>query len=125
MRKFMTLWLLGIASASPVSAHHSYVMFGDAEKEISGTIVRLTWANPHVWVYVKADEPGNPEWALELGGVNSMSRQGVRSSDLQPGGKLVATIRPNRDGRMAAKFVRGTTATGRQIGSTPTPKSGS
>ena len=44
-------WLAG--TAVPVAAHHAFAAEFDAERpvEFSGTVTRVEWINPHVWIH--------------------------------------------------------------------------
>ena len=46
--------LVGIAGQSVVSAHHSFAAEFDDTKplKITGTLMKVEWANPHIWYYV-------------------------------------------------------------------------
>ena len=43
---------LSLAAATPVLAHHSFSAVFDASKKVAmtGTVTKLEWANPHIWV---------------------------------------------------------------------------
>ena len=72
-----------------ISAHHAFAAEYDAGKTVtvSGTVVRLKWINPHVWLYVDGkDEDGKAaEWAFEMGSPNGLLRRGWRKGELKVG----------------------------------------
>ena len=58
-----------LACALPVIAHHSFSAEFDASKTVTlhGTISKVDWVNPHIWVYVdvKDDSGKVTTWALQ------------------------------------------------------------
>src|SRR4051794_25782948 len=66
-------------------AHHSYAMFdGTKTLTVSGTVAKLEWANPHVyvWVYVPnaAAASGYDLYAFENGSTGVLARLGWTKS---------------------------------------------
>jgi len=52
-------WLLLVSSTS---AHHSYAMFdGSKTLTVSGTVAKLEWANPHVFIWMYVPNPKAPK----------------------------------------------------------------
>jgi len=62
---------LVVALAQPLSAHHSFAAEFDASKTVTltGTVTKLEWANPHIWVYldVKDAQGSLQHWQCEGG----------------------------------------------------------
>lgn len=79
----------------PVLAHHSFSaeFSRDLPVEVTGTVVRVAWMNPHARFYVEAeDENGEKvEWDFELTTPNILMRQGWRQDSLKPGDKVTVT----------------------------------
>ena len=71
------LWLAGAAS---LQAHHAFAAEFDASKPVhfEGTITKMEWTNPHVWLHVDVKRPdGTVEnWAFEAGTPNVLFRRG-------------------------------------------------
>lgn len=90
-----------LLAAIPASAHHSMSMF-DASKEIvfEGTVVRLDWTNPHMYLYVsaKGDDGKVVEVEGEGLGITQAMVDGLRRDGLQPGMQVVVRANPNRRG---------------------------
>jgi hypothetical protein len=111
---------LGVALLSPVptSAHHSYAMF-DATKtlKVAGTVAKLEWMNPHVylWVYVPnpAASSGYDLYAFENGSTGVLSRLGWSKSSFTTGERITVEYWPLKDGRPGGHYIKGTHADGR------------
>ncbi|HLK49226.1 MAG TPA: DUF6152 family protein, partial [Bryobacteraceae bacterium] len=68
------LWLVVVAGAClpgtlPVQAHHSFAAEYDSAQLITlkGTISKVEWTNPHIYVYLDVKDAGGKvtTWALE------------------------------------------------------------
>jgi hypothetical protein len=81
-------FLTAAAAAQTVSAHHSFAAEFDANKPITlkGTVTKLEWANPHIWVYLDVkDTQGSLEhWQCEGGPPNTLTRNGWSVNSLKP-----------------------------------------
>jgi uncharacterized protein DUF6152 len=98
-----TLALLALSCAQPVLAHHSLSGQFDVERavHIAGTVSRVEWANPHVYIYVDAkDAAGKPvTWKLESLPVAMMRKAGLSKNELLADGKPVQIdAHPARNG---------------------------
>ena len=86
------LLLLALACA-PAVAHHSLSGQFDVEKSvhITGTVSRVDWTNPHVYVYVDVKDAsgGMVTWRLETLPVAMMRKAGLSKSELMGEGKPV------------------------------------
>jgi len=99
------------------SAHHSYAMFdGSQVKTIVGTIARLEWVNPHVflWVYVAnpASESGYDLYALENGSPNVLRVRGWSPTFFEEGELVAISYWPVIDGQNGGHFAVLTRADG-------------
>lgn len=92
MRTFLGLLFAGLAvTTSSVLAHHSFAATYDATKPVtlSGTITRVEFRNPHIWVFL--DVPGSSgvvNWGCEGAAPNQLFRQGWRPDTLKSGEKV-------------------------------------
>jgi hypothetical protein len=80
---------LSLAAAAPVLAHHSFSAVFDGSKKVAmtGTVTKLEWANPHIWVYFDVKEANGSvtQWQCEGGAPNSLVRQGWNKNSLKTG----------------------------------------
>ena len=124
MRRTLWMMLLGlIAVALPVSAHHGFQAEYDGSKIIyvTGTLTKVDWANPHIYVYVdeKDDQGKQTSWMFEGSATTLVERNGTRKSDLVSSIGKTVTIRatPARNAmnpmRGAAETLK--TADGREL----------
>jgi len=91
MRIMKAAFILAVAlifAVIPLSAHHSFAAEYDADKPVtlSGTVVKIDWANPHIHFYldVKGDS-GVTQWKLEGYPPNMLVRQGWARDTLKVG----------------------------------------
>jgi hypothetical protein len=82
--------LIAVASAIPVSAHHSFAAEFDATKPVNltGVVTKVEWMNPHTYFYidVKDAQTGKvANWACEMGSPNGLTRQGWTRNTLKVG----------------------------------------
>ena len=101
----VTALLFGLASAGPVSAHHSVQAQFDIHKSVSvsGTVAKIEWINPHSYLTVNVKGPDGKvqKWAFELGGANALRRAGMSRADrggLKPGDEVTVTAQAAKDG---------------------------
>jgi hypothetical protein len=83
--------LVGIAQA-PALAHHSFATQFDPTKPVTlvGTVTKVEWRNPHIWVYldVTAEDGAVAAWECEGGAPNPLTRQGWTRETLELGTTL-------------------------------------
>lgn len=82
-------------------AHHSHGNYDiRSYTALEGTVARVVWLNPHVWIYLEVDDRkgGTVTWALEGGSVTEISRRGWRKDSLQKGDKISVRCHALRDG---------------------------
>ena len=90
-----------ILSASITSAHHSAAAYDmESTASVTGTVVNLTWRNPHVLLSLEApDESGqNVTWVLETTAPSTLAANGWSRDMLSAGTTVTAEIRPTKLG---------------------------
>ena len=106
-----------LGSAQSAAAHHSYAMFdGTRTLTVEGTIAKLEWTNPHVfvWVYVPspASDSGFELFAFENGSPNVLARSGWSKATFSEGEKVKIEYWPLADGRPGGHYKQATRADG-------------
>jgi|GEM_PF-431814 len=94
--------LFGMGASRPAAAHHSFAMYEhDRTVTLMGTVTKFQWTNPHAYLEVDvADEQGVvTHYSIEMTSINMMRRLGWKSSLIQPGDKVAATMAALLDGR--------------------------
>jgi hypothetical protein len=70
-------------------AHHAFAAEFDRAKRVTvqGTVAKLEWSNPHIWIYVDAKEADGKvvRWQCEGGSPNTLIRQGWTKNSLKQG----------------------------------------
>jgi Cu/Ag efflux protein CusF len=96
------------AGASLALAHHSAAAFDSTQrKEITGTVKKFDYSNPHTWVWLDVtNEQGAVEtWGVEGMSPNFLNRRGWTRNTLKPGDKLTITIRPMKNGEKGGMWI--------------------
>jgi hypothetical protein len=117
MRKILAA-AIGVLVVAPAFAHHSAVMFDDQkEVTVTGKVKEFQYTNPHSWllVDVKNADGTVTTWGFEAEGPSTLTRAGIRKSDLMPGTEITITGHPMRDGRPAAAWMKATRADGKEL----------
>jgi hypothetical protein len=113
---------LAVMAVAPeaVLPHHSYAMF-DAVRtaRVTGTVAKLEWRNPHVyvWVYVPDVQAsgGHTLYAFENGAPNVLERRGWTKDLLRAGDPITVTYWPLKDGRPGGHLEAVTLGDGRVL----------
>jgi Family of unknown function (DUF6152) len=91
-------------------AHHSFAAFDvTTQKEVTGTVKKFDWTNPHTWVWIDVanDHGGADTWGFEGMSPNFLERRGWNRTTLKPGDKITVTFRPMKDGKSGGMWVSG------------------
>jgi hypothetical protein len=124
MRTQLSVVICGLAftlagTAVPVSAHHAFAAEFDASKPVNlkGTITKVEWVNPHVWIHIDVKKPdGTVEaWAIEGGTPNVLFRRGATKESLPPGAEIVVDGYQAKDGTKRANGRDVTLADGHKL----------
>jgi len=105
MQKTFTALLVAAVTAliaQPTAAHHSFAAEFDANApiELTGTVTKVEWANPHTYFYMDVTSPkGDVEnWALEMGSPNGLMRRGWTRDSMKIGDVVTVTGSRAKDG---------------------------
>ncbi len=110
---------LSVLTGSAI-AHHSVAAF-DMQKTVTieGTVEKLEWTNPHMWLWVVVNRNGQTEsWSVEAASPANMTRRaGWNKRSVMPGEKVQVDVHPFRDGRPGGALAKVTKADGSVLGS--------
>ena len=108
-----------LLAAIPAAPHHSFAAVFDINRpvELTGTVTRLHWTNPHAWIYidVEGDNGDVVNWALETRGANNLIRLGWRPADLSVGTVLEVQGYRARNNTPTANLEEATLPDGRRL----------
>ena len=97
----ISVLVAGAPFAASAFAHHSQAMFDQSQEIlIEGTIERLLWTNPHMYLIVAAEGPDGEPTLVEGEGlaITQALVDGLNREALQPGTPVVMRANPNRGG---------------------------
>src|SRR6266702_4746245 len=129
MRRHILVGLAAVVlalAAAPLYAHHAFSSEFDADKplQLSGTVSKMEWVNPHAWIHIDVKKPDGQveEWMIEGGTPNTLMRRGVTRDTLKIGTPVVVTGYQAKDGSNRANGRDITYPDGRKLflGSTGT-----
>jgi hypothetical protein len=97
--------VLGLMASGTLLAHHSLAGVYDmkAEKELSGTVAKVQFTNPHgsLVVTVKSPDGATTDWVLTLGSATALAQRGVGKigpNALHTGDNISVKFLPAKDG---------------------------
>lgn len=113
------LFLLLAGTSVGVSAHHAFAAEFDSKKPVNfkGTVKRVEWVNPHVWIHVDVKRPDGTleSWAVEGGTPNVLFRRGFTKQSLTVGTEIAVDGYQAKDGTRRANGRDLTFADGRKL----------
>ena len=107
-------WLL---ASGTLQAHHSLAGVYDMkdEKEITGTLTKIQFVNPHgsMTVEVKSTDGTMTEWKFTTGSATTLADRGIGKGTLKAGETITAKFIPARNGNPLGFLKTVTTAEGK------------
>ena len=97
--------VLGLAATGTALAHHSFAMFDNEHQiRITGTVSKLEWGNPHIYILLNGGEAGKDarDWTIEGASPGILNRIGWKFSDIRQGDTVTMVVAPIRSGESAA-----------------------
>jgi len=116
--------MCGLLAAAPAAAHHAFAVEFDAKNcsDITGTLSKVNYENPHAYVYVDVKENGQTVTkTFQLSSTSNLKRGGATLPVLnQSLGKEVTVrgcaSRNGTDNRYAASFIKLADGTIQRVG---------
>jgi hypothetical protein len=101
-----------LATMPPLLAHHSHAMFdGSKETEITGVLTRIRYANPHVYLQIRAThrdgkplEP-NETWAIEMSTIQNMTQRRLTPDTMKVGEAISVKVNPLFSGGHSGNYT--------------------
>jgi len=119
---FVVLAAVGVAivaSGASVAAHHAFSAEFDSNKPLTfkGTISRMEWTNPHVWLHLDVKRPNGATetWSFEAGTPSVLFRRGLTKESVKIGMEVVVDGYQAKDGSHRANGRDLTFADGRKM----------
>jgi hypothetical protein len=99
-------------ASSPALAHHSHAMFdGSKETEITGVVTNVRYANPHVYLQIRAThrdgmalEP-NQTWAIEMSTIQNQTNRGLTRDVTPVGATISIKVNPLFSGGFSGNYT--------------------
>jgi hypothetical protein len=108
-----------MATGHLLTAHHSFSAEFDASQPIrfEGSVSRVEWTNPHVWLYIAVADPAGHvvTWAIEATAPSALARRGLRLENVPPGLKVIVSGYRAKNGTPTARGGHLTLPDGRTL----------
>ena len=116
LRKLGLSVIGAVVAASPLLAHHDWLVDQTRQITIMGTVTAFTWANPHVMIAVDVEANGAIEqWKVGGSSPQFMTTCGWNKNTLKPGDVITVIGYRFRDGSNAARMQTVLMPNGREM----------
>jgi hypothetical protein len=119
MKTTLAVLLVVVALAAPAFGHHSFAAEYDGTKpvNVTGTVTRVAWTNPHIWIYVEVEDEGGEvtNWAFSAAPPGVLMRRGIMKSVIPVGEVIQVSGFRARDGSNNASGGSITFTDGRSV----------
>ena len=98
-----------VALTVPLFGHHAGYFDQNKVVELSGTVTRFEWTNPHSFLYLDIQKPDGviEHWTIEGRSPNQLRRSGWSAGPIVPGETVIVVGRPPRDAsRLAGSLAK-------------------
>ena len=106
-RVHIALTLLLLTTGGSAWPHHSTAIYdSDNPIELTGTVVEWKFVNPHCIIEIEvADADGGTTiWSVEGSNTAGLFRRGWTPETLQPGDRIIVTVRPLHSGAPGGNY---------------------
>src|ERR1700691_6041623 len=96
---FFVVLAFAAAAAPALWAHHSHAPYDTTKLlQIQGTISKIQWRNPHMWVEVAvpAKDGKTDTWGFEASGTAAMAAEGISPTWFKVGAPVTIIGNPSR-----------------------------
>jgi hypothetical protein len=99
MRYLIILFLFGLTFTSAIAHHSSSIFEKDHEIVLEGVVSGYDWKNPHIYIYVDAEDDNGQliRWQIEGEDIRTMTRSGWTTTTLVAGERVVVRAHPDRN----------------------------
>ena len=90
MKRHLLTFIVAVVLSSPVLAHHSLGLYDSTKPvTISGTVTKLQWTNPHVWIFLSVNKAdGVVEQRIQIAAPGRLKQLGFDRSLLAVGSAI-------------------------------------